>query len=204
MKPIRTDEQLIGQFLTGQIHEAEFAFEALVKRHGPMVLGVCRQVLNQLQDAEDAFQATFLVLARKAGTIQNRRALACWLYEVAYRIAIRARGQIAQHRVWHEVPDVAVAPGLHEYAAAWNEFRPVLYSEVNRLPVKYGVPLALSYLEGKTNKEIAELLDWPVGTVKGRLSRARDMLRARLSRRGRELESEPVGHGSDHSLNINN
>ncbi|MGB0069010.1 MAG: sigma factor, partial [Isosphaeraceae bacterium] len=91
MKPIRSDEQLIDQFLTGQKENSESAFETLLKRHGPMVLGVCRHVLRRDQDAEDAFQATFLVLARKAGTIHNREILGCWLHEVAYRTAIRAR-----------------------------------------------------------------------------------------------------------------
>src|SRR5262245_50729398 len=97
MKCIRSDEQLIEQFVTGTRDDAEKAFGLLVKRHGPMVMGVGRQILSRHQDAEDAFQATFLVLARKASTIRNRRILGCWLYEVAYRIALRMRSR-ARHQ----------------------------------------------------------------------------------------------------------
>ena len=107
MKPIRSDEQLIDQFLTAQKEDSESAFETLLKRHGPMVLGVCRHVLRRDQDAEDAFQATFLVLARKAGTIHNREILGCWLYEVAYRTAIRARDRHARSTSRMEIPEVA-------------------------------------------------------------------------------------------------
>ncbi len=98
MKTIRSDGQLIDQFLTGQKEDSESAFETLVKRHGPMVLGVCRHVLNRVQDAEDAFQATFFALARKAGTIRDREIVGCWLHEVAYRTAIRARERRADPR----------------------------------------------------------------------------------------------------------
>ncbi len=101
MKPIRSDEQLIDTFLTGEKGESETAFETLVRRHGPMVLGVCRQVLRRDQDAEDAFQATFIVLARKAGSIHNRDVLGCWLYEVAHRTAIRRESvAIVPRRGW--------------------------------------------------------------------------------------------------------
>src|SRR5271156_6591401 len=96
MKPIRSDEQLIDTFLNGEKEDSETAFETLVKRHGPMVLGVCRHVLCRVQDAEDAFQATFLALARKAGTIRNREILGCWLHEVAFRTAIRERERRAR------------------------------------------------------------------------------------------------------------
>src|SRR5271157_5315110 len=106
MKPIRSDEQLIDQFLTGQKEDWESAFATLVKRHGPMVLGVCRHILLRDQDAEDAFQATFLVLARQASTIQNRQILGCWLYEVAYRMAIRARECLARSRTRREIQEV--------------------------------------------------------------------------------------------------
>src|SRR5271167_3779380 len=91
MKTFRTDEQLINTYLNGEKEDSETAFESLVKRHGPMVLGVCRSVLGRYQDAEDAFQATFLVLARKADTIRNREILGCWLHAVAHRTALRAR-----------------------------------------------------------------------------------------------------------------
>jgi RNA polymerase sigma factor (sigma-70 family) len=151
-----------------------------------MVLGVCRHILNQLQDAEDAFQATFLVLARKAGSIRDRRVLARWLYEVAYRIAMRARTNGVRRRT-HERQGGEMAATVSIDNHGWIELRPVLHEEINRLPEKYRVPVILCYLEGKTNEEVADLLQWPVGTVKGRLSRARDLLRSRLSRRGLAL-----------------
>src|SRR5271166_5856855 len=93
----RSDEQLIDQFVTAARDDAADAFEVLVKRHGPMVMGVCRNILYQHQDAEDAFQTTFMTLARKAGAIRDRRVLACWLHEVAYRIAIRMRARASRH-----------------------------------------------------------------------------------------------------------
>lgn len=184
MKPIRSDEQLIDQFLTGQKEDSESAFETLLKRHGPMVLGVCRHVLRRDQDAEDAFQATFLVLARKAGTIHNREILGCWLYEVAYRTAIRARERRARSTPRMEIPEVAESHSGPENAASRNELRLLLRAEVDGLPAKYRSLVLHTYMEGKSNEQVARLLRCPVGTVKGRLSRARDLLRARLSRRG--------------------
>jgi len=183
-----SDELLLEIYLGGEEIESQEAFRALVVRHGPMVLGICRHVLNEHHEAEDAFQATFLVLARKGALIRNRRVLAGWLHEVAHRIAIKARASAARRRII-ERESMATSPRViepnsqHE-AAAWNELRPVLHEEVHRLPEKYRLPVILSYLEGKTNEEVAELLEWPVGTVKGRLSRARDLLRSRLLRRG--------------------
>lgn len=184
MKPIRSDEQLIDQFLTAQKEDSESAFETLVKRHGPMVLGVCRHVLRRDQDAEDAFQATFLVLARKAGTIHNREILGCWLHEVAYRTAIRARERRARSTPRMEIQEVAESHSGPENAASRNELRLLLRAEVDGLPAKYRSLVLHTYMEGKSNEQVARLLGCPVGTVKGRLSRARDLLRARLSRRG--------------------
>jgi RNA polymerase sigma factor (sigma-70 family) len=184
MKPIRSDERLIDQFLTGQKEDSESAFETLLKRHGPMVLGVCRHVLRRDQDAEDAFQATFLVLARKAGTIHNREILGCWLYEVAYRTAIRARQRRARSTPRMEIQEVAESHSGPENAASRNELRLLLRAEVDGLPAKYRSLVLHTYMEGKSNEQVARLLRCPVGTVKGRLSRARDLLRARLSRRG--------------------
>ena len=184
MKPIRSDEQLIDQFLTAQKEDSESAFETLVKRHGPMVLGVCRHVLRRDQDAEDAFQATFLVLARKAGTIHNREILGCWLHEVAYRTAIRARERRARSTPRMEIQEVAESHSGPENAASRNELRLLLRAEVDGLPGKYRSLVLHTYTEGKSNEQVARLLGCPVGTVKGRLSRARDLLRARLSRRG--------------------
>lgn len=177
------DEELLGRFLDLSGEESEAAFRALVVRHGPLVLGVCRRVLGQQQDAEDAFQATFLALARKAGSIHDRRVLGSWLYEVAYRIAIRAKTDTLKRRA-HErhVAETAATPSDGD--AGWDELRPILLEEVNRLPEKYRTLVVMCYLQGKTNEEVARLLQWPVGTVKGRLFRAREILRGRLSRRG--------------------
>jgi RNA polymerase sigma factor (sigma-70 family) len=188
-----TDEELLDQFLNGDSYASQDAFQSLVVRHGPMVLGTCRHVLNTLHDAEDAFQATFLVLARKGATIRNRRVLAGWLHEVAHRIAVKTRATAVRRRNVERqsmaMSPPAVEPGTQDQAAAWNELRPVLHAEVDRLPERYRMPVILSYLEGKTNEEVAELLRWPVGTVKGRLSRARDLLRSRLMRRGVSLSA---------------
>jgi len=182
------DEQLLDRFLNQDDGGSEAAFRAIVVRHGPMVLGVCRHVLNQVQDAEDAFQATFLVLARKAGSIRDRRVLARWLYEVAYRIAMRARTNRVR-RCAHERQGGEMVATVSVDNQSWSELRPVLHDEINRLPEKYRLPVILCYLEGKTNEEVAEQLRWPVGTVKGRLSRARDLLRSRLTRRGLALSA---------------
>jgi RNA polymerase sigma factor (sigma-70 family) len=185
MKTIRSDGQLIDQFLTGQKEESESAFETLVKRHGPMVLGVCRHVLCRVQDAEDAFQATFFALARKAGTIRDREILGCWLHEVAFRTAIRARERRARSTPPRmEIRDLEEARSGPEHAASHKELRLLLRAEVDGLPAKYRSLVVHSYMEGMSNEQVATLLRCPVGTVKGRLSRARDLLRARLVRRG--------------------
>jgi len=183
-----TDGELLSRFLNRTPSEAEAAFEAVVRRHGPMVLGVCRHVLNEPQDAEDAFQATFLLLVRKAGSIRNREVLAHWLYEVAYRTAVRVKANAARRNARERQGAAMLATG-HEHDVAWIELRPVLHEEISRLPEKYRKPVVLCYLEGKTNEEVAALLEWPVGTVKGRLSRARDLLKSRLTRRGLALSA---------------
>ena len=152
----------------------EAAFEALVRRHGPMVLGVCRRVLRNHHDAEDAFQATFLVLVRKAASIVPREMVANWLYGVAYRTALKARSMIARQRVRERQVTEMPEPEAAEPDDCWRDLQPLLDQELSRLPDKYRVPIVLCDLEGKTGKEAARQLGWPEGTVASRLARGRD------------------------------
>ncbi len=175
-----TDGQLLSRFLA---RREEAAFEALLRRHGPMVLGVCRRVLGNTHDAEDAFQATFLVLVRKAATIRPPSAVGNWLYGVAYRTALEARVAAARRRR-KERQVVDMARGRPPDDDSWGELRLILDQELHRLPDKYRAVVVLCGLEGTTQKEAAHLLGCPEGTVAGRLSRARQMLARRLSRRG--------------------
>jgi RNA polymerase sigma factor (sigma-70 family) len=173
-----TDRQLLERFIA---ERDEAAFEALVWRHGPTVLGVCRRMLRQDQDAEDAFQAAFLLLVRKARTIGNGQAVASWLYRVAYRVALRAR---ARQRPAEPLAGSDVAAPETVPDVQWRDLRPVLDEEVGRLPEKYRAPFVLCYLDGKTNEEAARVLGCPKGTVLSRLAWARQRLRTRLTRRG--------------------
>jgi RNA polymerase sigma factor (sigma-70 family) len=177
-----SDAELVKRFTSSVGPAAEQAFEALLGRHGPMVLGVCRHILRRPQDVDDAFQATFLVLVRKARSIQVDESLGPWLYGVAYRTAIRARWKVARQRL-EEMNDVEAAGDPASGAFAW-EIRPMLHEELNRLPEKYRSPIVLCHLEGKSQEEAARMLDWPVGTLSGRLSRGRQLLKDRLQRRG--------------------
>jgi RNA polymerase sigma factor (sigma-70 family) len=183
-----TDGQLLERF--AQRHD-EAAFEALLARHGPMVLGVCRRVLRDAHEAEDAYQVTFLALARQASAIRRGNALANWLYEVAYRIAARLRSAALtrQQRTPQlaEVPEVTTSRGDPLAFVVWRELRPVLDEELSRLPHKYRAPLVLCYLEGKTNEDAARELGWPTGSMSKRLERGRELLRERLTRRGLAL-----------------
>jgi RNA polymerase sigma factor (sigma-70 family) len=199
-----TDGQLLERFA---LQQDEAAFDALVQRYGSLVLGLCRRVLRDEDDAEDAFQATFLVLAKKASAVRKQESVGSWLYGVAYRVSLEARTRAARRRV-HErqasdmgftsftldddrdsAPSTEVDPAVE---VAWRELRPVLDDELTRLPEKYRAPVLLCYLQGKTNEEAAAQLSWPAGTVKGRLSRARDLLRNRLMRRGVALSTGMV------------
>jgi RNA polymerase sigma factor (sigma-70 family) len=175
-----TDEQLVGCFID---HRDEAAFEALLRRHGPMVLGVCRRVLRNYHDAEDAFQATFLILVRKAASLTCREAVANWLYGVAYRTALKARAMAITRRMREsQAKDLPESEGrFHDPCESWQ---PLLDQELSRLPPRYREPLVLCDLEGKTRKEAARQLGWPEGTVSGRLARARSLLAKRLSRQG--------------------
>ena len=179
------DGQLLEQFLDRRGEAAEAAFAALVERHGPMVLGVCRRALSDPRDAEDAFQATFLILARKAGAVRVGDSLGRWLYGVSRRVASRARASVG-NRLDRE-RELATA-GARSSAADPSvdrlDLREVLDEELGRLPAKYRDPLVLCYLQDQTHEVAAQQLGWPVGTVRGRLARARDLLRTRLVRRG--------------------
>jgi RNA polymerase sigma factor (sigma-70 family) len=177
-----TDNQLLQRFVSCR---DETAFEVLVWRHGPMVLAVCRRILHNHQDAEDAFQATLLVLARKARSIGKGSSIGSWLYKVAYRVALRARAQ-ALRRARHEqqaaeLPPVSDAGGDDP---GWRELGSVLDEELNRLPEKYRAAVVLCYLQGLTNEAAARLLRCPAGTIKTRLARARELLGSRLTQRG--------------------
>jgi RNA polymerase sigma factor (sigma-70 family) len=175
-----TDAQILERFV---IHQEEAAFRILLQRHGPMVLAVCRRILHDAHAAEDAFQATFLVLARKAGTIRDKTALGSWLYRVAYHIAVNERAQAVEQRVRErEVAEMSGANATPDLAGA--ELRHVLDEELNRLPEKYRAPVVLCLLEGKSHEEAARELRWPIGSMSRRLGRAKQLLQARLVRRG--------------------
>jgi RNA polymerase sigma factor (sigma-70 family) len=179
------DRELLERFVSGR---DEAAFAALVHRHGPMVLTVCRRVLHQAQDAEDACQATFLVLVRRANSILRREALGSWLHGVAYRIAGKLRAQAAR-RGAPLPPEPAARPADPLAALTGRELQGALDAELQRLPDQYRQPLVLCYLEGKTRDEAAAQLNWTLGALKGRLERGRQLLRARLTRRGLTLSS---------------
>jgi RNA polymerase sigma factor (sigma-70 family) len=173
------DSQLLGRYVANR---DEAAFEVLVWRHGAMVYSLCRRLLRHEQDAEDAFQASFLALARKAASVRNGESLASWLYKVAFRIAAAARATAAT-RIERGSISVDVSAATSD-ESVWRDLRPVLDEEVNRLPAKYRSAFVLCYLEGRTNEEAARQLGCPKGTVLSRLARARQRLRTRLTRRG--------------------
>ncbi|WP_435008750.1 sigma-70 family RNA polymerase sigma factor [Tundrisphaera lichenicola] len=177
-----TDGELLDRFATHRGEGAELAFQALVIRHGSMVLRVARGMLRDPHDVEDAFQATFLVLVRRAGSIGEREQIGPWLYGVALRVSKKAR-TLAARRSKREGGIVDDPPGV-EADAAWLDTRPILHEELGRLPDKYRKPVVLCHLQGLTHAEAAQELAWPVGTVSVRLARARKLLRERLTRRG--------------------
>jgi cytochrome c peroxidase len=174
------DAALLERFLT---HRDEVAFETLVNVHGPMVLGLCRRMLREPEDVEDAFQATFLVLVRKAPAIRDRELLANWLYGVAYRVASRALSDIMRRR-GREIAVANLEASVNAEATDIAEIAPVLDRELNRLPRNYRTALVCCYLGGQTHEQTAKALGCPVGTVRSRIARGRDMLRKRLTRLG--------------------
>jgi RNA polymerase sigma factor (sigma-70 family) len=190
-----SEGELLDRFVRAR---DESAFEVLVARHGPMVLSVCRSLLRDPNDVDDAFQATFLVLVRKASTLRQCDLLANWLYGVAIRVAMRARGQAARRMgrfgAQGSIEKLVAAEDLGRLetnAAALLEPEPApwLHQEVSHLPEKYRTPIVLCYFEGLTHDEAANRMGCPLGTVKGRLARARDLLRRRLTRRGFALSA---------------
>ncbi len=174
------DQELLGRYLSGR---DEAAFEAILRRHRPMVLDVCRGVLRDTHDVEDAFQVTFLVLARKAGSIRKAASLASWLHGVAYRVARKAQAEIARRKE-HEAraPARSGADAADEHT--WREVRQVVHEELGGFPERLRAPLVLCYLQGLAQDEAAAELGIPKGTLKGRLERGRALLRARLVGRG--------------------
>ncbi len=178
------DRELIQRFAA---QRDEDVFAALVRRHGPMVLRVCQRILHNAHDAEDVFQATFLVLSRKAASLRRAESLACWLHGIAHRLALKARTQLARQRM-HEsraaVEKYADDP-LAELSV--RKAQAILDEELARLPEKYRAPLLLCCLEGRTRDEAARLLGWSTSVVKSRLEQGRERLRSRLLHRGLTL-----------------
>ncbi len=181
-----SDEQLLERFLARRDETGEEAFAELVQRHGPMVLGVCRRVLSDEHEAEDAFQATFLVLARKGATVVRREKLASWLYGVAVRTAREARGRAARRRAREErvSTPIHIEPPDEGFP---DELRDILDEELARLPARHRGAVVLCELEGVSRPEAARRLGIPEGTLSSRLARAKAQLRDRLARRGVSL-----------------
>jgi RNA polymerase sigma factor (sigma-70 family) len=179
------DAELLGRFVA---RRDEAAFEALVRRHGPMVWGVCRRVLRDAHATEDAFQAVFLVLVRSAASVRKRQSVSCWLYGVARRLALKARTRAARRRE-RESRATQAPPADPAAEVTLREAREVLDEELARLPEKYRAPILLCCLEGLARDEAAGRLGWSAGTLKSRLEEARSLLRTRLARRGLTLSA---------------
>src|SRR6266540_524148 len=175
-----TDPQLLQLFLQGR---DPGAFAALVRRHGPMVMRVCRHVLHHHQDAEDAFQVTFLVLARSAASIRSKGSLASWLHGVAYRTAMSAKRSAATRRTHEGRVETMSQPDASQ-DLAWREVQVILEEEIQALPEGYRTPFLLCQMEGRSREEVARQLGIKEGTVSSRLDRARKRLRERLVQRG--------------------
>jgi RNA polymerase sigma factor (sigma-70 family) len=173
------DSQLLARF---RLDGDEAAFEALIGRHGPMVLTICRAVLRNEHDVEDAFQATFLVLARKAGSIRGSEALAGWLHRVAYRASVQA--SVEQTRRRRKEAEAAMARGNASGIDQQSELAALLHEEIDRLPESHRLPVVLCDLEDLTYEQAAEQLGWTVPTLRNRLAKARQRLKDRLARHG--------------------
>jgi RNA polymerase sigma factor (sigma-70 family) len=180
-----SDHELLQRFVT---HREESAFTALVERHAAMVIGLCRSILRNHHDAEDIFQATFLVMARKAGSIRKGESVGSWLYVVAYRLAHKVRTR-AEKRQSCEQRAVFHCEQTPMDAVMWGELRDILHQEISRLPEKYRAALVLCYWQGRTHEQAGQQLGCARGTIKDRLEKARDLLRKRLARRGLALSA---------------
>jgi RNA polymerase sigma factor (sigma-70 family) len=190
-----SDGQLIERFLSGTRDEAETAFAALVDRHGALVMGVCRRLLVDSNDADDAVQATFLVLVRRAHSLARRDLLANWLYRVAYQTARVARTRAAQrHAKERQMIDALRTRSTHDEAAC-GDLLEHLDEELSRLPQKFRIPVVLCELEGRSRKEAALRLGIAEGTLSSRLARARALLRDRLAKRGLALGAGALASG---------
>jgi RNA polymerase sigma factor (sigma-70 family) len=187
-----SDSQLLDLLIRGRDGAKDLAFRALLDRHGSMVWGVCRQLLCHAPDADDAFQATFLVLIHKAGSLKVTGSLGPWLYQVAWRVAHQARSDRRKERSGTVGQLEDVEQPEHRPSVS-PEHLAALHGELNRLPARYRLPIVLCHLEGKTHEEAARALCWPVGTVSGRLSRGRSLLRSRLERRGWKTPEDLIG-----------
>jgi RNA polymerase sigma factor (sigma-70 family) len=174
-----SDPQLLQRFLT---RHDEAAFEALVRKHGPMVLAVCRRRLSDPNDVDDAFQATFLVLIRRARDLRDPSRLASWLYGVAHKVAERARLNARKRRAHEQKAPPMPADSAH--STPFDDLAAPLHAEIRALPDRYRAPIVLCFLQGRTHEEAARELGWPLGSVKGRLARAKNLLRKKLMRRG--------------------
>jgi polysaccharide biosynthesis/export protein len=182
-----SDRQLLERFVSGRDEPAEAAFQVLVQRHGPMVLRVCHNVLRDSTDAQDAFQATFLILVKRNGSIRRLESVGSWLYGVACRVAARARVEAARRRAAERRGALRVVQAVDPSDGAEHnraEFGPMIQEEVRRLPEKYRAVVTLCYWQGLTQEQAAVQLGCPLGTVRSRLARARGKLHTRLTRRG--------------------
>jgi RNA polymerase sigma factor (sigma-70 family) len=182
----RGDGELLHRFVQAA---DEAAFTVLVERHGPMVLGLCRRLLRQGHDAEDACQAAFLVLARRATSLRKQESLASWLHGVAYRICVNLKRQQARRQRRERAAGRPESTNHDDGDITWRELRGVLDEELQRLPARYRAPLVLCYLEGKTRDEAAQQLGVKPGSLHGLLERGRKLLRDRLERRGLTLSA---------------
>src|SRR6516162_7715318 len=180
-----TDGELLECFVSGR---DEGAFAALVRRHAAMVWGVCRRVLSCHQDAEDAFQATFLVLVRKAESVTPRHMVANWLYGVAHQTALNTRASAARRRT-HERQVTDMSEPASPEQDLWRDLQPILDQELSRLPARYRSAIVLCDLEGKTRREAAGQFGVPEGTLSGWLTRGRAMMAKRLARHGLAVTS---------------